>query len=252
MQGDSFWAKCNLPKTQTQEKSPMQEPYHIKVSLQEYYRLTKSGEWTIPDFSEKCLICGAKDCARYHGTYERAATCPITGFEEPDLVVLRFLCNGKGVKSKCDHGTFSLLPLVLVPYRRLTLRFLVLAVSLRLTQRLSLFDAMNAIENTLINLSDIGGFLSIASQLEWEKMMKLALRRFVISDMLRQQQFSIVREMPEEGLVAFLQMAIEYRTREADPPIRGPDGLNWDFYHSSGGSTELAPFLFGTASQHRD
>ena len=202
----------------------MQEPYHIKVSLQKYYRLTKSGEWTIPDFSEKCLICGAKDCARYHGTYERAATCPITGFEEPDLVVLRFLCNGKGVKSKCDHGTFSLLPLVLVPYRRLTLRFLVLAVSLRLTQRLSLFDAMNAIENTLINLSDIGGFLSIASQLEWEKMMKLA----------------------------FLQMAIEYRPREADPPIRGPDGLNWDFYHSTGGSTERAPFLFGTASQHRD
>jgi hypothetical protein len=83
-------------------------------------------------------------------------------------------------------------------------------------------------------------------------MMKLALRRFVISDMFRQQQFSIVREMPEEGLVAFLQMAIEYRPREADPPIRGPDGLNWDFYHSTGGSTERAPFLFGTASQHRD
>jgi hypothetical protein len=230
----------------------MQEPYHIKVSLQEYYRLTKSGEWTVPDFSAKCLICAAKDCARYHGTYERGATCPITGFEESDLVVLRFLCNRKGVKSKCDHGTFSLLPLVLVPYRRLTLGFLVLAVSLRLRQRLSLFDAMNTIEETLVNLADIGGFLNIASQLQWEKMMKLALRRFIGSDMSKQQQFSITRETPEEGLVAFLQMAIEYRTRQANPPIRGPDGLNWDFYHSSGGSAQLAPFLFGAASQHRD
>ena len=230
----------------------MQEPYHIKVSLQEYYRLTKSGEWTIPDFSEKCLICGEKDCARYHGKYERAATCPITGFEKADLIALRFLCRGKGVRSKCDHKTFSLLPLVLVPYRQLTLRFLILAVSLRLKEGLSLFDTMNAIEDTLANLADIGDFLSIASQLQWEKMMKLALGRFIISDMSKQQQFSIVTEMPEEALVAFLQVAIEYRTREAHPPIRGPDGLNWDFYHSSGGSTELAPFLFGTASQHRD
>jgi hypothetical protein len=230
----------------------MQEPYHIKVSLQEYYRLTKSGEWTIPDFSKKCLICGAKDCARYHGKYERGATCPITGFEKADLIALRFLCRGKGVRRKCDHKTFSLLPLVLVPYRQLTLRFLILAVLLRLREGLSLFDAMNAIENTLVNLADIGDFLGIASQLQWEKMMKLALRRFIISDMSKQQQFSILRERPEEGLVAFLQVAIEYRTREADPPIRGPDGLNWDFYHSSGGSTELAPFLFGTASQHRD
>ncbi|MEE8399250.1 MAG: hypothetical protein V3S89_09610, partial [Desulfobacterales bacterium] len=135
---------------------------------------------------------------------------------------------------------------------QLTLRFLILAVSLRLREGLSLFDAMNAIENTLVNLADVGDFLSIASQLQWEKMMKLALGRFIISDMSKQQQFSIVTEMPEEALVAFLQVAIEYRTREADPPIRGPDGLNWDFYHSSGGSTELAPFLCGTASQHRD
>ena len=55
----------------------MQEPYHIEVSLQEYYRLIKSGKWIIPDFSDKCLICGAKDCAEYHGKYERGAICPV-------------------------------------------------------------------------------------------------------------------------------------------------------------------------------
>jgi len=230
----------------------MQEPYHIEVSLQEYYRLIKSGKWTIPDFSDKCLICGAKDCAEYHGKYERGAICPLTGFEALDLLVLRFLCNDKGLKIKCNHRTFSLLPLVLVPYRQLTLKFMILAVLLRFRKKLSLFNAMDAIENTLVNFEDIANFLSVASQLEWEKMIKSAFRRFVLSDMSNHKQFSIMKEVPEKGLVAFLEMAVEYKARKANPPIGGPDGLDWDFYHSNGGSNELAPFLFGTASQHRN
>jgi len=84
----------------------MQEPYHIKVSLQQYYSLFKSGKWEIPDFSDKCLICGVADCAKYHGNYERRAICPQTGFDIPDLPVGRFLCNDKGLRKKCDHRTF--------------------------------------------------------------------------------------------------------------------------------------------------
>ena len=34
----------------TQKKSPMQEPYHIKVSLQVYYLLFRSSSWELPDF----------------------------------------------------------------------------------------------------------------------------------------------------------------------------------------------------------
>jgi len=94
------------------KKLPMQEPYHIKVSLQEYYRLFKSREWKLPDFSDKCLICGDADCAKYHGNYERRAICPQTGFDIPDLPVGRFLCNAKGMRKNCEHVTFSLLPLV--------------------------------------------------------------------------------------------------------------------------------------------
>ena len=230
----------------------MQEPYHTKVSLQEYYRLIKSGKWTIPDFSDRCLICGAKDCAVYHGKYERAAICPLTGFKALDLTVLRFLCNDKGPKDKCDHRTFSLLPLVLVPYRQLTLKFMILAVLLRFKNKLSLFSAMDAIENTLVNFEDIADFLSIASQLEWEKMVKSALHRFIVSDMSNHKQFSMIKEMREKALVAFMKMAIEYRARQSSPCIGGPDGLSWDFYHSNGGCKQLAFFLFGTASQHRN
>jgi hypothetical protein len=231
----------------------MQEPYHIKVSLQEYYLLFRSGNWELPDFSGKCLICGDADCARYHSYYERSAICPQTGFKVADLRVGRFLCRDKGIRKKCDHVTFSLLPLVLVPYRQLTLKFMILALWLRLSEKLSLFSAMDAIEKELVNFEeDIAEFLSIAAQLEWEKMIKAAFSRFVMSRMCNQERFSIVEEAAERGLFSFLKMALEYQCQQSDPPIRGPDGLAWDFYQLNGGAGELAPFLFGTASQHRN
>jgi len=61
-----------------QEKSPIQIPYHIKVSLQEYYK--DFDTWPIPDFSDKCPICGGIDCATFLGYYIRIAICPLTGF----------------------------------------------------------------------------------------------------------------------------------------------------------------------------
>ena len=231
----------------------MQEPYHIKVSLKEYYRLFKSGKWKIPDFSDKCLICGVADCATYHGNYERRAICPQTGFDIPDLPVGRFLCNAKGRRKNCEHVTFSLLPLVLVPYRQLTLKFIILALWLRLSEKLSLFDAMDAIEKALVNFEeDIAGFLSIAAQLEWEKMISAGFYRFVVSDMSNQQQLSIMKKAPEKGLFSFLKMALAFKCRQTAAPIRGPDGLAWDFHQLNGGAGKLAPFLFGTASQHRN
>ena len=231
----------------------MQEPYHTKVSLQEYYLLFRSGNWELPDFSDKCLICGAADCARYHSYYERRAICPLTGFAVADLQVGRFLCRCKGIRKKCVHVTFSLLPLVLVPYRQLTLKFMILALWLRLSEKLSLFSAMDAIEKELVNFEeDIADFLSIAAQLEWEKMIKAAFSRFVMSRMCNQERFSIVENASEKGVFLFLEMALAYQCRQSDPPIRGPDGLAWDFYQLNGGAGELAPFLFGTASQHRN
>ena len=107
----------------------MQIPYHIKVDLQEYYE--KFYEWPVPDFSDKCPLCGGIKCACYLGCYFRTATCPLTGIFIPDLPVLRFLCSRKGDHIVCDHVTFSLLPLMLVPYRRLSLKFMVLATWIR-------------------------------------------------------------------------------------------------------------------------
>ncbi|MBW2438482.1 MAG: hypothetical protein JRF29_14450 [Deltaproteobacteria bacterium] len=149
--------------------------------------------------------------------------------------------------------TFSLLPLVLVPYRQLTLKFMILALWLRFSEKLSLFSAMDAIEKELVNFEeDIAEFVSIAAQLEWEKLVKAAFSRFVRSRMCNQERFSILENGIEKGVFSFLKMALEYQCQQSDPSIRGPDGLAWDFYQLNGGAGELAPFLFGTASQHRN
>jgi len=248
--GNNFWLQRFLIK-KTQKKSPIQEPYHIKVSLQEYYE--KFEEWTIPDFSDKCLICGAADCAGYHGHYTRTAICPLTGFSVPDFPVLRFLCQGKGDKKKCDHVTFSLLPIELVPFRQLTLKFMILAVWLRLGKHLSFTRALDDIEEELNHLGDIAEFINISTVMSWERLIKAAFELFLSTDiniLCRIQYKKITND--KTGLLLFLELLREYKSRNMDNPIRGPDAFAWDFYQQSGGTNKLVPFLFGKASQHRN
>lgn len=247
--GITFGLYRSLTK-ETQKKSPIQKPYHIKVSLQEYYE--KFGEWTIPDFSDKCLICGAANCAGYHGHYTRTATCPLTGFSVPGFPVMRFLCQGKGDKRECDHVTFSLLPIELVPFRRLTLKFMVLAVWIRLGRHLSFTGALDAIEEELNSLGDIAEFINISTLMSWERLIRAAFKLFLSTDiniLCKSQYEKIIAD--ETGLLLFLELLREYKSGNTNNPIRGPDAFAWDFYQQSGGTDQLALFLFGRASQHR-
>ena len=235
---------------------PIQEPYHIKVSLQIYYELIKSGKWEIPDFSDKCLICSEKDCATYHGCYERGAKCPITVFFADDLPILRYLCHNKGINRKCNHRTFSLLPLILVPYRQLSLKFIILSLYIRLHQGLTLEKSITVIEKeypSLQNFGDIVTFLSVSAQIEWEKIVMSALALFISRDIgiVKKELYVKMKDDPNKGLILFLELAIEYESSHENPSIRGPDSFAWDFYRLSGGADQLAPFLFGTASQQR-
>ena len=228
----------------------MQEPYHIKVSLQEYYE--KFGEWTIPDFSDKCLICGAADCASYHGHYTRTATCPLTGFSVPDFPVMRFLCQGKGDKKKCDHVTFSLLPIELVPFRQLILKFMVLAVWIRLSRHLSLTKSLDAIEKELNNLGDIAEFINTSTLMSWERLIHAAFELFLSTGIkVYTPQYEKITA-DETGVLLFLELLREHKSRNVNNPIRGPAAFAWDFYQQSGGAAQLALFLFGRASQHRN
>jgi hypothetical protein len=227
----------------------LQIPYHIKVSLQEYYE--NFGDWPIPDFSNKCPICGGVNCACYLGYYIRTAICPITGFFVLDLPVLRFLCSRKGDTIVCDHITFSLLPLILVPYRRLSLKFMMLAVWIRVSRHLSLTNALDAIENELNHLEDVADFINISSMISWEQMALTGARLLLSSKIdlaskIQYEQFTDIKELSR-----VLQIIIHHKSESGDHPIRGPDAFAWEFYQQSGETVQCTPFLFGLASQHR-
>ena len=246
--GNNFWLSSSLKK-EAQKRSPIQEPYHIKVSLQEYYENFE--EWVTPDFSDECLLCGAADCACYNGHYTRSATCPETGFSVSDFPVLRFLCQGKGDKKKCDHVTFSLLPIELVPFRQLTLKFMVLAVWIRLSRRTSFTKALDNIEEELNNLADIADFINVSTVMSWERLIKSAFELFLslhFNKPCNLHHKEITAD--EKGLLLFIETIIAYKSKNTNNPIRGPDGFAWDFYQQSGGAGQLALFLFGRASQH--
>lgn len=227
----------------------MQIPYHIKVDLQEYYE--RFNEWPIPDFSGKCPICGGIKCACYLGCYFRTAICPLTGVFIPDLPVLRFLCFRKGNHIVCDHVTFSLLPLMLVPYRRLSLKFMVLATWIRFSQLLSLTRALDVIESELNHLEDVADFINISSMISWEWMIRKGALLLLSSkiNLVPAIQYEDLRDTVKFS--RFLETIIHHKNRIGNHTIRGPDAFACDFYQQSGGTERCAYFLFGLASQHR-
>ena len=171
----------------------------------------------------------------------------------PDLPVLRFLCHGKGDKKKSDHVTFSLLPIELIPFRQLPLKFMILAVQIRLARHLSFTKALDAIEIELNNLGDVADFINISTLMSWERLIRAGFELFLSTEnnILCQSQYEKFSS-DETGLLLFLDALREYKSRDTNNPIRGPDAFTWDFYQQSGGADQLAHFLFGRASQHRN
>lgn len=233
-----------------QKKSPIQIPYHIKVSLQEYYE--DFNTWPIPDFSKKCLICGGVDCATFLGYYIRIAICPMTGFWAPDLPILRYRCHDKGDARVCDHVTFSLLPHQLVPFRQLSLNFMVRAIWLKVSRHLSYTKALDVIERELNSLGDIAIFINISSMMSWQRMILTALALFISADinMVSKTQYDQLKNTA--SLKLFVALLINHQFQISNNPIRGPNEFTWNYYQQSGGSNKNAAFLFGQASQHRN
>jgi len=237
-------------KKEHQTKAPIQIPYYIKGSLQNYYQ--KNDTWQFPDFSDKCPICGGKDCATFLGYYFRTAICPQTGFLTTNLPISRYLCHDKGNVRVCDHVTFSLLPYMLAPYHQLRLDFMIKAVWLRLSRRLSLSGAMDVIEMELNHLEDVADFINISSLIFWQQMVLTAFDIFLSSGPNVVLQINHEQLHRVDGFENFIEILLTYQSWNDCTPIRGPDAFALDFYQQSGGVEKNAHFLFGRASQHRE
>ncbi len=236
-------------KKDNQKKFPLQIPYHIKVSLQEYYK--NFYKWQIPDFSANCPICGCANCATYHGYYTRTAICPGTGYYIRDLPVLRFICCQKGDAPICDHKTFSLLPFMLVPYRQLSLQFMVLAIWIKVSRHLTLTSALDVIEHEFNDLDEIANFINISTVTSWQNMILAAFRLIKSTDIDLLSNFRNEQIQGDEGLLLFFETIIHYDFTINHHPVRGPDAFAWEFYQKSGGPDKCPVFLFGLASQQK-
>jgi hypothetical protein len=231
-------------KKTDQEKFPIQIQYHFKESLQEYYAKFNSGLLEKPDFSCVCPICGASGCSVYHGYYTRAALCPVSGFDVDDFPVMRFKCCSLD-KAINSHVTFSLLPVGLVPYRKVSLLFMVMAVWLRISHAVSLFKTMDIIESELNKLEDAGGFLSVSALCLWSNVIGAAYahllsRNTYIRYEPNQKSVSYIEELNH-----FVEYIVNYKRASDHHQIRGPDALALEFFNLE------HIFLFGVASQDR-
>jgi hypothetical protein len=175
----------------------------------------------------------------------------LTGFSASDLPVIRFLCHGIGDIKICGHATFSLLPFQLVPFRSLSLNFMVIAVWIRISRQLSLTRAMDTIEEELNNLGDVANFINISTMISWQLMIQTGLELFCLTDnnMVSPSKYE---QLQDTELKLFLEIIIHHQIHINHHPIRGPDAFAWDFHQQQVGKTDHCnSFLFGWASQHR-
>lgn len=236
----------------------MQLSYHISMSLASYCEAFWSGQYQTPDFSQECALCGSSDCAIPHGFYTRFASEPLSGFHTRDLPVLRFLCRGRGERY-VDHVTFSLLPEDLIPYRPLSLTFLVLAVLMRMQRaRLSLSRVADQVEEELVDMEEEVFFVSAEALSSWSQLLRLGFWRYLDSGLRllqevadRSSSTSTPRTDAPLSFQDFLEGAMDYRGSGPEARARGPDVLAGDFFRLAAGPQSIAQFLFGTASQHR-
>jgi len=161
---------------------------------------------------------------------------------------MRFFCNRVGNELKSSHRTFSLLPIELVPYRKLSLLYIVLSVLIRFKRNVSRVRALDIIADELCSLSQEIGFVHEPALIDHEMILRLAAQRFWKAPVL----FSNGPDYPDNrSFSRFLDYCENYRCIR-DASIRGPPGLAWDYYILNKEHGKFGAFLFGIPSHERD
>ncbi len=100
----------------------------------------------IPDFRDRCPLCGGADCAVRHGLYYRPVV-ETDGSVIERFPIPRFRCRHRG-RRQPEAATFSVLPAALVPRQRFSLPLMLLILDLvrRRTSTPEVLDRLAAID----------------------------------------------------------------------------------------------------------
>ena len=206
----------------------------------------------MPDYSDmNCELCSAKDCASYHGFYTRKVVEPISGFSEEDFPIMRYLCHGLGQERMSDDRTFSLLPVELVPFRKLSLLYMTLSVLIWIKGGLSRLKALDVIADELCSRTQDIEYVHEPALTDHEIIMRIASHRLWKSADLFSEIADFPSESGEQSHLRFLEYCKNYSSIR-DKSSRGPPDLAWDYYILNKKSGRFGAFLFGVPFQERN
>ncbi|KPA15033.1 hypothetical protein MHK_004757 [Candidatus Magnetomorum sp. HK-1] len=205
----------------------MQIPWKVD-SLYQYLDMVKSGN--IPDFSECCLICGAKDCATYNGCYPRSVIDPLINFFMDDFSILQYLCHQKGDNPVTHHVTFSLLPWMLIPYHRLPLLFIIFAIKIKLQNKISYIKLITELDidfNNFYELFDSFDFINVNTLFVCKTIIAFAFNRFIesgIGNRIIDHNLyqNILNDNDNSRLLHFIDLVSNYKYEYKGQTIFGP------------------------------
>jgi len=181
--------------------------------LSEYLDMVKSGNK--PDFSNRCLICGAKNCATFNGYYTRSVLDPLNNIFINDFPVLQYLCHRKGSNPVSVHITFSLLPWMLIPYHRLPLLFIIYAIKLKIQNKISFFNLVTELDlnfNKFHELFDFSDFINVNTLFFCKTIIAVAMNRFIESDSYIGNSLyqDITANNGDQNLLSFINLLLNY------------------------------------------
>lgn len=200
------------------------------------------------DINNSCPICGGVDCAQFIGYYEREVIDE-NGTYYKGFPIARYLCRGKGDEKIVKDKTFSLLPYQLVPYTKYSIPFIIKSMKLRYIDGLSTYKLQDYLAS--FGKEEI---LSISADqlLGFKKVVMDAIHKIMTTRYYQEFEEKGFNESTDQGLlISFIEFAEGFECTKVNPCIRGPCGLNYDFYINGGSYFKNAYFLFGTPSQFR-
>jgi len=164
---------------------------------------------------------------------------------------MRFLCHGVGKERRSGDKTFSLLPVELVPFRKLSLLYMVLSVLIRIKRKLSLLKTLDVIAAELCTGTPDILFVHESALTDHERIMRIAMRRLWKSADLFSEAADFPGDSGERSLLWFLEYCTNYSSNCAES-IRGPPGLSREYYILNKRHGRYGAFLFGVPSQDRN
>ena len=234
---------------------PIQIVTYTRYTLRQYCQKVKHREADFLEeleisfhFKERCPLCGGKDCAEFLGYYSREVIDE-RGTYYKAFPIFRFECKRKGGTPTVDHRTFSLFPYQLVPYTKYSIPFIIHTLNKMNREGKSIKEILNYWAGS----NEYGAYLDM-NQMTIKGFKRLLLQtidKILISGYYEEVTYTFQGSSDHERIKRFIEFSEGFCCYKIAPCIRGPCGLNYDYYLRGNGYIGNSHFLFGTPSQFR-